>query len=241
VPQTKKSVFLEFVSAGLTDLAKDPEYGTIFANENDDENESSNSNAFGISMAADLHKITGNETGLTEEQKKEQAKFFSSYVDDVALQMTFGLKSLKQFKNLYQIESEYTIGCACRADNERIDNFKFEKIKPLLNVHEKFLRENFEKKAEIRKNLSLLKFVSFLVPLLVGLKKRMKIPEMNNLLPLMMGDEVHTERELPPLMLGPDYATKRFNDIVNTSKYFNLHGGIQFEIETCSVEHTKDE
>ena len=108
-------------------------------------------------------------------------------------------------------------------------------------MHEKFLRENFEKKAEIRKNLSLLKFVIFLVPLLIGLKKRMKIPETNNLLPLMMGDEVHTERELPPLMMGPEYATKRFNDIVNTSKYFNLHGGVQFEIETCPVEHVKNE
>ena len=192
-------------------------------------------------MSSDLHKVTGNESGLTEEQKKEQAQFFSNYFDDVAIQMTFGLKNLKQYKNLYQVESEYNIGCACRAENEQIDNFKFEKIKLLLNVHEKFLRENFEKKAEIRKNLSLLKFVIFLVPLLIGLKKRMKIPETNNLLPLMMGDEVHTERELPPLMLDPEYATKRFNDIVNTSKYFNLHGGVQFEIETCPVEHVKNE
>ena len=168
-PQTKKSVFQEFVNNGLTDLAKDPEYGTIFADANEEENDpSSNSNAFGISMAADLHKVSGNETGLTEEQKKEQAQFFANYVDDVALQITFGLKSLKQFKNMYEIESEYSIGCCCRADNDRIDNFKFERIKPLLNVHEKFLRENFEKKVEIRKNLSLLKLVSFLVPLLIG-------------------------------------------------------------------------
>ena len=235
-------MYHEFVNAGLTDLSKDPEYASIFDDLEDAENEANpNSNAFGISMAADLHKVTGNETGLTEEQKKEQANFFSNYVDEVALQITFGLKTLKQYKNLYQIDGEYSIGSCCRADNERIDNFKFERIKPLLNVHEQFLRENFEKKTEIKKNLSILKLVSFLVPLLTGLKKRMRIPDMNNLLPLMTGDEVHTERELPPLMLGSDYKTKRFQHIINPHKYFNLHGGVQFEMETCSIENDINE
>ena len=118
-----------------------------------------------------------------------------------------------------------------------MDNKKFERVKPVMNAHEKFLRENFEKKQEIKKNLAYLKIVSFLTPFLIGLKRRMKIPDMNNLLPLMTGDDVQTERELPPLMLGTDFKTKRFTPLVeqDKNKYFNLHGGIQFELETCPI------
>jgi len=37
------------------------------------------------------------------------------------------------------------------------------------------------------------------------------------------GDECRTERELPPLILGPDFKCPHFD--FGTS-YFNLHGGL---------------
>ena len=37
-----------------------------------------------------------------------------------------------------------------------------------------------------------------------------------------VGDDVKTERELPPLMLGSDFTCKNFNF---GNHYFHLHGG----------------
>lgn len=174
---------------------------------------------------------------MSDEQVKEDINFLMSCMDDIAIIMTLGLKSVKNYKNIYEIEGDYFINSCCKADNDRINNKKFERIKPILNMHEKFLRENFEKKNDIKRNLAILKIVAFMTPLLIGLKKRMKIPDMNNLLPMMTGDDVHTERELPPLMIGADFKTKRFSNYAEEhNKYFNLHGGIQFELETCSIK-----
>jgi hypothetical protein len=47
--------------------------------------------------------------------------------------------------------------------------------------------------------------VSFLTPIIIGLKRRMKISDINSLLSLMTGYDVQTERELPPLMLSSDF------------------------------------
>ncbi len=44
-----------------------------------------------------------------------------------------------------------------------------------------------EKKEEIRHQLHLLKLIGFLVPLFVGMKKRMKVPDLTKLLPHLTG------------------------------------------------------
>lgn len=51
---------------------------------------------------------------------------------------------------------------------------------------------------------------------------------------LIQGDETKTERELPPLMLDPDFKCKNFSF---GSNYFNLHGGIMFDMETDSLQN----
>ena len=203
-----------------------------------------------------IHERYSEQLNVTDEKINEEINNFMCYIEEIKLQMSFGLNSIKNYKNLFEFSANYDINTCCKADNQRIDNEKFERIKPILDCHEKFLRENFAIKKEIKKNLAVLKIVGFLVPLFVGLKKRMKIPDMNNLLPIITGDEVHTERELPPLMLSPEFRSKTFtysnfnktqsNHNASDNKkdagtgntkdvYFNLHGGIQFEIETCPV------
>ena len=39
---------------------------------------------------------------------------------------------------------------------------------------------------------------------------------------IVLGDECRTERELPPLILGPEFKCKNFNF---GEQYFHLHGG----------------
>lgn len=181
---------------------------------------------------------------LTEDQIKQEIGHFADYLNDMSVMLTFGLDSIKNYKNMYQIDASHNINICSRADSERIKNGTFARLKPIMNMQEKFLRENLSNKPEVKKNLKVLGIVGFLVPLLIGLKRRMKIPEMNNLLPLLTGEEVRTERELPPLMVGNDFKPHLFNCSINSSadnsndqaKYFNMHGGIQFELETCAIK-----
>lgn len=70
----------------------------------------------------------------------------------------------------------------------RLDNPEFQRLKALLQVHEKYLRETFDLKMEVRRYIYLLELVCFLFTVLVALKRRMKkIPNMNRLLPVIIG------------------------------------------------------
>jgi hypothetical protein len=219
VPQTRKILLTEFLNTGLHDINKDAEYANVF----DD-------------LIEDEEKIF---KGMTEEQIREEINFFMAYVDDLSLQITMFLKDVKQYKNLYEIDSDYFLNSCVKSATDHIDNVKFERLKRRLNRQELFLRKNFAKKKEVRKNLNILKLVTFLVPLMIGLKRRMKVPDINNLLPFMSGDDVRTERELPPLMMHPDFKCKTFDFKTSGEekgdKYFHLHGGIQFELETVLI------
>jgi hypothetical protein len=57
----------------------------------------------------------------------------------------------------------------CRCDNTRIDEKTFERIKPIINSHERYIRDNLSVKEEVRKNKVTLGLVSLLVPLLTGI------------------------------------------------------------------------
>ena len=239
--QTKKSIIAEFVNAGLTDIAKDKDYADLYQTVIPD----TSLKTFGLDLGTEYRvkptispePVEADYSDLlemTDQQLQEEMKFFMNHVDDLQLQMTFGLDYIKQYKNLFEFKGNYFINSTCKASNDRVDNQKFERLKKRLNLHENFLRKHYARKQEVKKYLSMLKIVAFLVPLLVSLKKRMRIPDINNLLPSISGDEIHTERELPPLMLAPDFRSKNFDYPAN--KYFNLHGGVQFELETCSIE-----
>ena len=218
----KRDILEDFIQAGLQDTNKDPEYANAY-----DELEIEEEHYF---------------KGMTENEVKEELNFFMSNVDDLGLQITMYLNQVKQYKNLFEIDSDYFLNACIKTTINQIDNVKFERLKRRLNRQESFLRKNFAKKYEVRRNLNLLKLVTFLVPLLIGLKKRMKIPDLNNLLPILSGNETKTERELPPLIVPSSFKCKLFHQASkftsttkNYDKYFHLHGGIQFELETPPI------
>ena len=72
-----------------------------------------------------------------------------------------------------------------------------------------------------------------MVPFLIAIKKRCKVPDINKLLPAFTFGECKTEREFPPLILRPDFKCKNFDHL---EKYFYLHGGISVECETTSAQ-----
>jgi hypothetical protein len=243
-PQAKKNLLDEFISAGLCDITKENEHMSIIGN-NDTRN-----HGLATSLATSNEKLNADifdlykesDLGLNDEQIVESHRFLLDHIDDVSVQMTLGLRSIKQYKNLYSIKGRYDINTRCRGDAEKMSNQKFERIKSIIGTHEQYLRDNMCKKLDTKRNVYMLELVAFLVPLFAGLKRRMKIPDINSLLPVMSGEDVRTERELPPLMLGAEFVSKRFllNE-TSSSKYFNLHGGIQFELETCSIKQDCNE
>uniref|UniRef100_A0A2C9KYG2 Uncharacterized protein n=1 Tax=Biomphalaria glabrata TaxID=6526 RepID=A0A2C9KYG2_BIOGL len=93
-------------------------------------------------------------------------------------------------------------------------------------------------KQETRRQLELLKLISCLVPFLLGMRKKMRIPDINSLMNPYNSDECRTERELPPLMVGPDFKCKNF---MAEDTYFHLHGGINFDLETDFMEDGPEE
>ncbi|XP_067405132.1 ankyrin and armadillo repeat-containing protein isoform X4 [Emydura macquarii macquarii] len=52
-------------------------------------------------------------------------------------------------------------------------------------------------------------------------------------------DKVKTERELPPFVRGPDFKCQHFHYLKN--EYFHVHGGIEFDVGTPSVEDISEE
>lgn len=262
-PQIMHSVLQEFFNSGLCDIAKDPEYGECFKSNLTTENSNTNRSTNGsTSLYAkqvntarhgipDVYVELYQASNMTDEQIRAEIDHFHEYLNDMAMVLTFGLQSIKTYKNLYEIDGCYDINMCCRADNERMKNTTYNRLKPIIDLHERFVRENFARKHEIRRNAKLMSVVSFLVPLLMGLKRRMRIPDLNNLLPTMTGEDVHTERELPPLAVPAEFRSQLFaqpNSLSSASasasshhstsqKYFNLHGGVQFEIETCPVDN----
>lgn len=54
-----------------------------------------------------------------------------------------------------------------------------------------------------------------------------------------LGDTLKTERELPPLILGPEFACKHFP--YKEDEYFHLHGGIEIDVGTPSLDEFSQE
>jgi len=272
--QTKKSIFKEFLAAGLSDIAKDPEYAEIFKKGSEGE---ASSPFVGVGMNAEfpkstitmIHEAFSEASNKTDSEIEDEIKNFLTFINDIAMVLTVGVTSVKRYKNIFEYEAAFDVNTSCKADHDRINDAKFERLKPIITSHEAYIRENLTRKTEVRRNMTALKFASFLIPTLIALKKRMKIPDLNNLLPIITGEEVKTERHLPPLMLGAGFKSKTFlntcfdsratqmsacttdslenseysnllaNDH-NRNPYFSLHGGIQFELETGDIQEVPE-
>ena len=52
-------------------------------------------------------------------------------------------------------------------------------------------------------------------------------------------DKVKTERELPPFIYGRDFKCQNFH--YKEDQYFHIHGGIEFDISTPSIENASED
>lgn len=118
---------------------------------------------------------------------EDEQKFFMHHVNDISLRLTFYQESIHQFKNLFVIDSDWTVSSVLRLMADQLDNAGYERLYAQLQLHELLVQDYLIKKEEIRKSLYMLKLIGFLVPLLVGMRKQMKIPDIQQMLPNMTG------------------------------------------------------
>uniref|UniRef100_G3WG25 Ankyrin and armadillo repeat containing n=1 Tax=Sarcophilus harrisii TaxID=9305 RepID=G3WG25_SARHA len=208
-PQTDKDIFAEFNAAGLVDLTTDPDYDGIY-----DE---------------DM-----NEDPTYDPNSPEEKSVFMKYVENIKLKLTFSNTLVQQYENVFLFETAHWFTNAIRHTEEYLDICTYQRIQQRLALHKKLIEKHFEKKTEMRQNMAYLKLICFMIPFLLSLKKKMKVPNLSTLLPSFSDDKVKTERELPPFICGANFKCQHFHYAAN--QYFHLHGGVEFDIGTPPVE-----
>ncbi|KAI0239359.1 Ankyrin and armadillo repeat-containing protein [Lamellibrachia satsuma] len=171
--------------------------------------------------------------GESMQVPEELFDFFRSHVDKISLRITVFQQHIFQHRNLFCIDADWFVSSIVDTNSDLRDHDTYERLNNILQLQEDILKKNLENSPVIRKQMIQLRIISFLVPFLCAMKKRMSLPILMRMLPSLFGDAVKTEKELPPLMVGPDYMCKNF---YTENKYFNMHGGIQLDYETPAPE-----
>lgn len=117
----------------------------------------------------------------------EERRFFMSHVDDLMVQMTFFQNTVTHYKDLFLMDSNWVVSSVVKILDDKLDHVSYERLNSRLQLHEQLIMENLANKAEVKRQLHLLKFISYMVPFLIGMKKRMKIPDIARLLPNLTG------------------------------------------------------
>ena len=209
-PETRRSLQLVWTEAGISDLAKDPE----------------------LTAAYEALPLENKDDPVAIEERRH----FLKHVDELALKLTLFQNSVNQHQNMFLIDANYHISSVVRSD--KIDLPGYVKLQRRLGVHQEFIRKTLPLKPGVKRQLYLLKFISFMVPFLIAIKKRCKVPDINKLLPAFTFEECKTEREFPPLILRPEFKCKHFD---HSEKYFHLHGGISIERKTTPAQKIPSE
>ncbi|KAG8124825.1 hypothetical protein E2320_020195 [Naja naja] len=214
VPQTLKRPAVEFCQAGLIDITKEPEFQGIY-DENMNEDPTYNPNS------------------------TEEKTFFMQFVDHIILKLTFAATKIQQYEDVFLFDAAYNLSSAIRMTEDHLDAFSYQRLQQRLTLQLKLLKKHLEKKEDIQKNIAYMKLITFLIPFIINLKRKNKVPNLSRLLQPYSDDKVKTERELPPFLLGTDFKCQHF--LYAQDQYFHLHGGIEFDIGTPSVEEVSKE
>lgn len=119
------------------------------------------------------------------------------HVEQLSMQMTFYQNKTFNHKDLYVMDSDWLVSSIVKALDDHVDKMthtSYERINTRLQLHEELIMQCLDNKNEIRRMLLLCKFISFLTPFFMGMKKRMKIPQRKRLLPDLTGRMFYTIR-----------------------------------------------
>ncbi|XP_056610686.1 ankyrin and armadillo repeat-containing protein isoform X2 [Triplophysa dalaica] len=213
VPQTKKDALSEFLNAGFMDISQDPCYHNIYEDTDVDPTYEPNS--------------------------VDEENLFSKYSENVLIKLSSYLTSIRQHQNLFVFNGTHSLSNVVRLTEDEIDLSTYQRLQKRLSGHIRLVRSRLGRNAEVSRDLAYLKLITFLVPLLISLRKKMLIPNLSQMLPPLSEDKLKTEREVPPHILGPDFACKHFP--YKQDQYFHLHGGIELDVGTPPLDEITEE
>lgn len=114
-------------------------------------------------------------------------RLFMQYVDSMGLIQTWRQKSFLQHSNLFLVDATSEVAGILRLQEDRINRDTFERLQTRLHAHVDVIQRNLSNKEEIRRDIEMMKLVSFLVPFLMGMRRRNKVPDIEKLLPPLPG------------------------------------------------------
>ena len=152
---------INLIIVGIVDVTRDPDYTKVY------------------------DKLPVEAIGDSE--MAEERRFFMSHVEDLMMQMTMYQNKVLHCKDMFVMDSSWVVSSVVKVLDDKLDSVSYERLNSRLQLHEQLIMEHLANKPEIRQQLYLLKFISYMTPFLIGMKKRMKIPELSRLLPNLTG------------------------------------------------------
>lgn len=135
-----------------------------------------------------------NEDPTYEPNSPEEKAIFMKYAENIMLKLTFSTTQVQQHENVFIFETDYWLTNAIKYTQDYLDICTYQRLQQRLYLQKKVIQKHFEKKKEIRKGMGYLKLICFLIPFLLSLKKKMKVPYLNSLLPPFSGKRISKNR-----------------------------------------------
>ncbi|XP_046699065.1 ankyrin and armadillo repeat-containing protein isoform X1 [Silurus meridionalis] len=210
VPQAEEDKLTEFLTAGLMDISDDPCYQGIYDEEKH------------------------NSDPTYDPNSAEEQKLFSQYAENILLKITSYLTSVHQHENLFTFEGTHSLSNVVRLTEDGLELGTYQRLQQRLSQHVRLVKKRLGCKVDLARDLAYLKLISFLVPFFIALRKKMRIPDLSQMVLPISGDTLKTERELPPLLLGQRFSCKHFP--FKPNKHFHLHGEIEVDVGTPELK-----
>lgn len=117
----------------------------------------------------------------------EEERLFSQTSESVLLKLTSYLSTAQQNRNIFVFEAAKTLASVVRLTEERLELASYQRLQQRLGRQARLVAGCLERKAEVCRDLAYLHLITGLVPLLIALKKKMKIPDLSQMLPAYSG------------------------------------------------------
>lgn len=122
-----------------------------------------------------------------EPNSAEEENLFTQYSENILIKLSAYLTSVRQHQNLFVFEASHSLSDVARLTEDNIDLATYQRLQKRLSDHVILVRKHLERNAEVSRDLVYLKLITFLVPLLISLRKKMLIPNFSQMLPPLSG------------------------------------------------------
>ena len=108
--------------------------------------------------------------------------------DHILLQMAFRQETIIQHEDLFVLDADWVVSSRMLLSDHQVDKDTAEQFNIYLQHYVNTIEQTLPLKVDIRRNLVLLKLVSFLTPFFIGMRKCMKVPVKDRLLRHYLGE-----------------------------------------------------